>query len=145
MMLPLNLAFLSGDLGSGEILLICVVVLVFLGPRRLPEIARTIGRVMNDLRRASRDFQDQIMQIDVEPPPSVPPYRALPEADDSPCEPDGSTFANVAPPGEFPAAADSGTPPEAGAQADAGVLDSSATVEPAADEKKPEEAHGTAG
>ncbi|MDO8461475.1 MAG: twin-arginine translocase TatA/TatE family subunit [Deltaproteobacteria bacterium] len=45
------------DLGSGEILLVLVLALVFIGPKRLPEIATTLGRwsrkgkkVMDELR-----------------------------------------------------------------------------------------------
>lgn len=54
--------------GAGEILLILVVVLVLFGPKRLPEIARTIGGMLNTLRRASQDFHDHVMQIEESPP-----------------------------------------------------------------------------
>jgi len=57
-------AFLSGAPGSGELLLLFVLILLLFGPRKLPEISRTIARVLNDLRRASQDFRDQIMTID---------------------------------------------------------------------------------
>jgi sec-independent protein translocase protein TatA len=65
------LAFFS-DVGPAELILIFAAILVFFGPRRLPEVARTVGRMMNDLRRASREFQDQIMQIEEESQPSEP-------------------------------------------------------------------------
>lgn len=65
------IAFLS-DVGPAELILVFAAILVFFGPKRLPEVARTIGRVMNDLRRASRDFQDQVMQIDQETQPDEP-------------------------------------------------------------------------
>lgn len=45
---------------SGEILFILFLALILFGPRRLPEIARTIGKFMADFRRASTDFQSQI-------------------------------------------------------------------------------------
>ena len=45
------LLFISGMPGAGEILVLFLVVLVLFGPKRLPEIARTIGRVVEDLRR----------------------------------------------------------------------------------------------
>jgi Sec-independent protein translocase protein TatA len=82
MMLPLNLGFLPGDVGAGEVLFIFAVVLIFLGPRRLPQVARSIGRAANELRRASRDFQDQVMQLDTEPAPDPPrsPSVSVPDA-----------------------------------------------------------------
>jgi Tat protein translocase TatB subunit len=45
---------------SGEILLIMLLALLLFGPRKLPEIARTIGKFMAEFRRASGDFQNQI-------------------------------------------------------------------------------------
>lgn len=67
MILPL--AFFTDSMGFGELFFIFIVILVLFGPRRLPEIARQIGRTMNDLRRASQDFKDQIMQLDQPTPP----------------------------------------------------------------------------
>lgn len=66
-------AFLGGAPGSGEVILLFLVVLVFFGPRRLPEIARMIGRALEQLRRASQDFRDQVMRIDEEAPIDVIP------------------------------------------------------------------------
>lgn len=64
MNVSLPVAFLSGSPGMGELLLISAVVLLLFGPKRLPEIARMIGRTLDELRKASQDFRDQIMQID---------------------------------------------------------------------------------
>jgi TatA/E family protein of Tat protein translocase len=61
---PLPSAFLPGSPGPLEILLILIAILLLFGPRRLPEIARAIGRALDQLRRASQDFRDHIMQID---------------------------------------------------------------------------------
>ena len=57
-------AFLSGSPGVTELLLVFVVILILFGPRRLPEIARTLGKMLNEVRRASQDFRGQIMSID---------------------------------------------------------------------------------
>ncbi len=65
------LAFLFGGTGSGEIILIFVVLLLLFGPRKLPEIARMIGRVLSQLRSASNDFRDQVMNIEEEPDAST--------------------------------------------------------------------------
>jgi sec-independent protein translocase protein TatB len=49
------------DLGfSGEMILIALLGLILFGPRKLPEIARTLGRFMTDLKRVSTRFQEQL-------------------------------------------------------------------------------------
>ncbi|HEX5708563.1 MAG TPA: twin-arginine translocase TatA/TatE family subunit [Pyrinomonadaceae bacterium] len=50
---PLFLEFL----GTTEMLVIAVVALIVFGPRRLPEIGRTIGKHLAEFRRASEDFR----------------------------------------------------------------------------------------
>lgn len=57
-------AFFSGAPGAGELVVVFLVVLILFGPKRLPEIVRTIGKALAQLRRASHDFRDQIMRID---------------------------------------------------------------------------------
>ena len=59
--------FLPGSIGPGELLVIFVVILVLFGPRRLPSIARAIGKTLAELRRASQDFKNEIMRIDETP------------------------------------------------------------------------------
>ena len=39
-----------------------VLALVLFGPKKLPEIARTIGKYMNEFKRASNEFKSQIEQ-----------------------------------------------------------------------------------
>ena len=48
------------NLDFGEILFIMLLALIMFGPRKLPEIARQIGKFMAEFRRASSDFQNQI-------------------------------------------------------------------------------------
>ncbi len=57
-----------GQIGSWEIVLIFAVLLVVFGPRRLPEIARSFGRAIDQLQRFSREFHDQIINADIEMP-----------------------------------------------------------------------------
>jgi len=55
------------DIGLGEILLILVVALIIFGPGRIPEIARTMGRVARNLKKATSDLTTTITkEIDVE-------------------------------------------------------------------------------
>jgi len=45
------------SLGLPEILLILAVALVFLGPERLPEVARQVGKVVGSIRRTTDDLR----------------------------------------------------------------------------------------
>lgn len=45
------------SLGSTELIFILVIALVFLGPRKLPQISRSMGKHLADFRRASEDFK----------------------------------------------------------------------------------------
>ncbi|MBZ0241982.1 MAG: twin-arginine translocase TatA/TatE family subunit, partial [Bacteroidales bacterium] len=48
------------NFGTGEILLLLLVLFVVLGPKKLPEVARTLGKTINDMKRASSGFKDEI-------------------------------------------------------------------------------------
>ena len=48
------------NIGGGEFLVIAVIALIVLGPQRLPEAARQVGKVMGDLRRLSSGFQNEL-------------------------------------------------------------------------------------
>jgi len=73
-----------GSLGGPEIFLILVIALIVFGPRKLPEIGKSMGRMMAEFRKASNDFKRTIeeeVEADklrtVTPPPvteaAVPP------------------------------------------------------------------------
>jgi sec-independent protein translocase protein TatA len=49
-------------IGLPELMLIMVLALLVLGPQRLPEVARMVGRAYAQLRRASEEFQNTIRQ-----------------------------------------------------------------------------------
>ncbi len=48
------------DFGSGEILLILLVAFLIFGPDKIPEMARNIGKFINDIKRASEDIKTEI-------------------------------------------------------------------------------------
>jgi len=50
-------ALILESLGNGELLVILVVALIFFGPRKLPQLARSIGKSLAEFRRASEDFK----------------------------------------------------------------------------------------
>ncbi|MGC2152015.1 MAG: twin-arginine translocase TatA/TatE family subunit [Terriglobales bacterium] len=71
---------------SGEMIFLFLLALILFGPKKLPEIGRQIGRIMNEFRRASNEFRAQIeseinaVQSDVKPqilPPLQAPLGAL--------------------------------------------------------------------
>ncbi len=47
-------------LSFGEILIIAVLALLLLGPERLPDAAKTLGKGLRDIRRATDDLKDQV-------------------------------------------------------------------------------------
>ncbi len=48
------------DFGTGEILIIMLVLFVVLGPKKLPEVARAVGKTINEMKRASAGFKNEI-------------------------------------------------------------------------------------
>jgi len=55
------MAFFGGSPGAGEILLVLLVVLLFFGAKQLPSIARSLGRTLEEFRRAARGLSNDIM------------------------------------------------------------------------------------
>jgi Tat protein translocase TatB subunit len=49
-----------GTLGGPELFLILVVALIVFGPRKLPEIGKSLGRMMAEFRKASNEFKRTI-------------------------------------------------------------------------------------
>ncbi|HPW54652.1 MAG: twin-arginine translocase TatA/TatE family subunit [Thermoanaerobaculaceae bacterium] len=46
-----------GSLGIPELVMIFIVALLLFGPRKLPEIGRTVGKALSEFRRASNDLK----------------------------------------------------------------------------------------
>ncbi len=51
---------LIGPLGWSELLIILFLVLIFFGPRRLPEVAEAIGKSLRKFKKASREVKDEL-------------------------------------------------------------------------------------
>ncbi len=106
--------FIFENLGTSELILIGVVALIFLGPRKMPEYARKIGKLMNEFRSTTNEFKEtwerevnfdaeikSFRSDDAEPAP-VPRISASPIADAASAEPpmiteaDPASFAGIA-------------------------------------------------
>ncbi len=83
-------AGIVGTPSGGEILLVMLVILLLFGSKNLPRMARTIGRTLEEFRRAAREVGDEIMHAADDPPKptgklsgSVPRKPASPEPEPS--------------------------------------------------------------
>ncbi|MFC1591001.1 twin-arginine translocase TatA/TatE family subunit [Thermodesulfobacteriota bacterium] len=68
-------------LGMQEIIIILVVALIVIGPKKLPEIAKALGRAMGEFKRATNDLKNN---FDVEPVDLTPRPAARPAAANKP-------------------------------------------------------------
>ncbi len=73
---------MPSNLGPAEIIAILVVALIVLGPKRLPEAGRQVGRALAEVRRWSQGLQAEVRNaIETEPavngdrPPEPPVDR----------------------------------------------------------------------
>ena len=55
-------------IGMPELLLILALALIVLGPKKLPELARALGKGMAEFRRATDELKDEFRQLENEPP-----------------------------------------------------------------------------
>ena len=60
------LAFIFDSAGFGEWFVLLAVVLIVVGPKKLPGAARKLGQFYNRFRRAAEGFKRQIMDMDAE-------------------------------------------------------------------------------
>lgn len=95
------------NIGAGEMIFILVAALLILGPSRLPEMARGIGKFLREFRRqtdevrtvVTREFYQMDQEIQREPVRSAPPPAAA-----EPAQPEQASL----PPLGLPPAVDSG-------------------------------------
>lgn len=69
------LAFIIPNLGFPEIMMIMLLALLLFGPKKIPEIGRTLGKGLREFKRSTSGLMDSIQQdmndIDREPPPKA--------------------------------------------------------------------------
>lgn len=52
------LLFIFESIGTSELILIGIVALIVFGPRKLPELAKKLGKTMSEFRNATNEFKD---------------------------------------------------------------------------------------
>ena len=115
------LAFLEG-LGAGEMMLVALIGLLLFGGKGLPDMARTLGKVMREFKKATQGVEDEmrrVMDEDSATPPRPKPKprplpapaapAALPAATPSPAPSESAPAPDMPPP---PPAAPSTPPPD---------------------------------
>ncbi len=63
-----------GSLGMPELLFILVLALLVFGPKRLPQVGRTLGKGLREFRRATNDLKRSVeVEINADDPPAPGP------------------------------------------------------------------------
>ena len=83
-------------IGMPELILILALALIVLGPKKLPEVARALGKGLAEFRRAADELKDELGRIEPEaeaapkPPPAetepATPGTAPPHAESMPAD-----------------------------------------------------------
>jgi len=76
---------LIGTLGAQEIMLIFLVILLLFGAKKLPELARGIGKSMGEFKKAREEFEHEITRAEVETtkPKPAPGKESVDSKDDA--------------------------------------------------------------
>jgi TatA/E family protein of Tat protein translocase len=81
-----------GSLGFPELVLIFLVALVVFGPRRLPEIGKSLGRALGEFKRATNDLRNTLeTEVRAEEEKKLPPLEPTPP----PLQPEAPASPNV--------------------------------------------------
>ena len=93
-----------GSIGPAEILVVLVVALIVLGPNRLPDAARSLGKAMAEFRRMSSGVQAEVRDAFAQAPSYPKPTSDSGGASPDPSSPEQPEIAVVREPEPPPSA-----------------------------------------
>ena len=92
-------AFILDSVGAGEWFVLLAVLLVVMGPKRLPATAQTIGSYYSKFRRAAETFKRQLMDMDWEMERELERAKReaeealrVPEVEEGPMQPESDAY-----------------------------------------------------
>lgn len=71
------------DLSIGKILLIVVVILIFFGPKKIPDLAQSLGKGIREFKKAMRDVSDEV-QKPINDEPKVNSQKSIESSSQAP-------------------------------------------------------------
>jgi sec-independent protein translocase protein TatA len=85
-----------GTIGGPELVLIMIIGLIVFGPRKLPEIGKSVGKMIQEFRKASNDFKRTIEdEVEAEKHVTTAPPPALESPVPEPTPADGTVAQNT--------------------------------------------------
>ncbi len=51
------------NIGFGELLVIALFILIFFGPKKIPDIARSLGKAIREFKKAMQDVQSEFQSV----------------------------------------------------------------------------------
>jgi sec-independent protein translocase protein TatA len=88
-----------GSIGMPELIVIFLVALLFFGPRKLPELGRSLGKSLGEFKRATRELRSTLeeeIEVEERQVRTAPP---APPAPPQPARSDDASYARSADPG----------------------------------------------
>lgn len=73
-----------GSIGPAEIVVVLIIALIVLGPNRLPDAARQVGKAVSEFRKVTAGLQAEVRDAFSEPTPTVNEITAQPDRGPAP-------------------------------------------------------------
>ena len=92
-----------GSIGMPELIIIFVIALIIFGPRKLPELGRSLGKSLNEFKRASNELRntlDEEIRVEEQRKVTPPLMPTDPAALPSPAAPETIARGGVEPAGD---------------------------------------------